>query len=154
MEAGIIRKGSPQGTLQALATASLLQAAEPEQTSLVCTSASHRNALPTDLWLGRLFQRKAWAKGWKKPPWWEPSTQHWDLMVGQPGSHGHHCLPHAGTGLNRAVTATVHGHTNVPCHEHPATAKVIRADLERDHGGGRERRCTDRCAKENRGSCG
>lgn len=47
---------------------------------------------------------------------------------GRPGwLSGCHRLPHTGTGLNRAVTATVHGHTN----EHPATAKETRADPER-----------------------
>lgn len=79
--------------------------------------------------------------------------QHQVLMVGQPGSQVP-CLPHTGTGLNHTIIDMVHGHTNAPSHEHPATAKVTRADAERDYGGGGERRHTDRRAKENRGCCG
>lgn len=96
------------------------QAAEPQQASLACTSASHRNVLPTDLWLESTFQRKAQANSWTKPPWEEPTTQCCALMVGQSGSQGHHRLPHTGTGVNHTITATLRSHPMplimAPCH--------------------------------------
>lgn len=58
----------------------------------------------------------------------------------------HHCLPHRHWFEPRQHCHGA-GHTSAPCHEHSATAKVTRADPERDHGGGRQRRCTDRLPK-------
>lgn len=70
----------------------------------------------------------------------------------QPGSQGHHCLPHSSDGLNHTVMDMVSGHTSAPCHQHPTMAKGIRADPERVWGGGRERQeaQTDVCQRAQR----
>lgn len=72
------------------------------------------------------------------------------LMVGQPGSHSCHRLPHAGTGLNHAVTATLRGCAATPMPlvtstlPWPRRPGLIQKGLAEGEGKGRRR--TDRRA--------